>query len=56
MTDMDTVNAAVKQKGEEGGEDESEICTAVRRSPNSSQIKRSFQTISQNKCQLCKKM
>jgi hypothetical protein len=30
MTDI--VSAAVKQKGEVGGEDESEICTAVRRS------------------------
>jgi hypothetical protein len=36
MTDI--VNAATKHKAEEeGGEDESEICIAVRRSLNSSQ-------------------
>jgi hypothetical protein len=31
------VSAATKQKGEEGGEDESEICTAMRNSLNSPQ-------------------
>jgi hypothetical protein len=34
---IDIVNAAAKWKGEEEGEKESEICTAVRRSLNSSQ-------------------
>jgi hypothetical protein len=34
----DIANAAAKQRGEEeGGENESEICTAVRRNQNSSQ-------------------
>jgi hypothetical protein len=38
MTQTDTVNAAMKQNGRRrGGEDESEIHTAVRRSLNSSQ-------------------
>jgi hypothetical protein len=51
------VNAATKQKGEEeGGEDESEIHTAMRRSLNSSKNKQSLQTISQNNISCVKEM
>jgi hypothetical protein len=50
----DIVNAAVKQElEEEGGEDESKTCTAVRSSLNISQNKQPLQTVSQNKCHLC---
>jgi hypothetical protein len=52
----DTVNATVKQKGEEeGGEDESKIHTPVRRSLNSWQ-KQVIITNYFSKYQLCKKM
>jgi hypothetical protein len=51
----DTVNAAMKQKGEEGGGgDESEIHTAVWWSLSSSQ-KQAIITNYFSKCQLCKK-
>lgn len=52
----DTNNATMKEKcKEEGGEDESEIYTAMRRSVNSSQKKKwPSQTISLNKRCLCK--
>jgi hypothetical protein len=54
MTDI--VNAAAKQTGEEdGGEDKSEICTAMRRSLNSSQKQVTNTSYSQNKHNLYKK-
>jgi hypothetical protein len=51
----DTVNAAVKQTGEEGGEDETAINTARRRSLISSQKQAIIINYFSEQHQLCKK-
>jgi len=50
------VNAATKQKHDKGGEDESEIQTAMRRSVNSSWKQVAITKFSQNKHEVCKKI
>jgi hypothetical protein len=56
MTDRHTVNATTKQKREEeGGEDKSEINTAVRRSLNSSLKQAIVTNYFLKQRQLCKK-
>jgi hypothetical protein len=54
MTDTDKFYAMKQKCAEEGGKDKSEICPALR-NLNSLQYKRTLQTVSPNKCQLCKK-